>query len=42
MIEYIKSVLDSYDWEIDIGIVSIVLFGEYPFPKKDDYKHDNI
>lgn len=39
MFESIKNALASYDWEIDLGIVSIVLFGEYPFPQKKDYEN---
>lgn len=32
--------LTDFTWVIETGIVSVLLFGEYPYPKKSDFEQD--
>ena len=34
---FIESII-NLTWEISTGMVSVVLFGEYPYPHKADYE----
>ncbi len=40
MISKLLDAITSYSWEVDLGVVSIMLFGEYPYPQKCDYDED--
>lgn len=37
MIEYIINRIKNYDWVLKSTIMSMALFGEYPYPSKEDY-----
>ena len=36
---FIESIL-NLSWEIELGTVSVLLFGEYPYPEKADYEEE--
>lgn len=36
---FIQSIL-NLSWEIELGTVSVLLFGECPYPEKSDYEED--
>ena len=38
MISYLTEKLAEYAWMIESSITSMVLFGEYPYPAKEDYE----
>ncbi len=38
MIAYIAEKIANLSWHIETNIVSMVLFGEYPYPVKEDYE----
>ncbi len=38
MISNLFDSLTSYSWTIETGIVSLVLFGEYEYPKESDFE----
>lgn len=38
MISKIIDAITSYSWDIQLGVVSIMLFGEYPIPKESDFE----
>ena len=38
MITYFTMKLMEYAWMIEQSITSMVLFGEYPYPAKEDYE----
>ncbi len=38
MISKIIDAIKSYSWDIQLGVVSIMLFGEYPIPKESDFE----
>ncbi len=38
MIAYIAEKIANLSWHMETTIVSMVLFGEYPYPAKEDYE----
>ena len=38
MIAYIAEIIANLSWHMETTIVSMVLFGEYPYPAKEDYE----
>lgn len=38
MISKIIDWINDYSWHIETTWVSMVLFGEYPYPAKEDYE----
>lgn len=37
MLENLLSALADFSWRIDTSISSVFLFGELPYPQKEDY-----
>ena len=37
MIDYIIDRIKNYSWVLEAPLISMVLFGEYPYPSKEDY-----
>ncbi len=40
MIDYIIDRIKNYSWTLESHLISIVLFGEYPYPSEEDYPDD--
>lgn len=38
MIDYIIEKITDFSWYMETTLISLVLFGEYPYPKKEDYE----
>lgn len=38
MLERLLSSLADFTWSIETGVSSILLFGEYPYPNKEDFE----
>ena len=38
MIDKFVDWVTSYNWHMETTLISMVLFGEYPYPAKEDYE----
>lgn len=38
MISNFLDSLSSFSWTIEVGVISIMLFGEYEYPKESDFE----
>ena len=41
MIDWLMERIESFSWTMETTIPSFMLFGEYPYPKKEEEESDN-